>query len=109
MSFKDEIDAALSLATADVALAFMAGIVLGVAYMAALWIAVRGLAGAAWPGRQLLVGAAVRLGLLLGGFFLVMDGQWERLLACLAGFLLVRIAVTRWARESSPNAATRIR
>jgi F1F0 ATPase subunit 2 len=37
----------------------------------------------------------VRLLVTLCGMYLVMDGKWERLLACLAGFLLMRIVLTR--------------
>jgi F1F0 ATPase subunit 2 len=29
------------------------------------------------------------------GFYLVSHGEWRKLVACLAGFLLARIAVTR--------------
>jgi F1F0 ATPase subunit 2 len=32
------------------------------------------------------------------GFYLVSHGDWRKLVACLAGFLLARIAVTRLIR-----------
>jgi F1F0 ATPase subunit 2 len=32
------------------------------------------------------------------GFYLVSHGEWRKLVACLAGFLLARIAVTRLIR-----------
>lgn len=82
---------------AGLAAAFLAGMALGAAYVAALWLAVRRLLGTRRPGLWLLAGSALRLGLLMGGFYLVMDGRWERLVACLAGFLVVRVAATRWA------------
>lgn len=81
----------------SLAVAFLLGGVLGAGYMAALWGAVRGLARSRHPVAWLLGGAVVRVGLLLGFFYLIMDGQWERLLACVAGFVVVRVAVTRWA------------
>jgi len=33
--------------------------------------------------------------LTLCGFLLVMDGNWERILACMAGFLAARFVITR--------------
>jgi F1F0 ATPase subunit 2 len=32
------------------------------------------------------------------GFYLVSHGEWRKLVACLAGFLVARIAVTRLIR-----------
>jgi len=41
------------------------------------------------------------------GFYLVSHGEWRKLAACLAGFLLARIAVTRLIRIPAAN-STRI-
>jgi F1F0 ATPase subunit 2 len=41
------------------------------------------------------------------GFYLVSHGDWRKLVACLAGFLLARIAVTRIIRLPSAK-TTRI-
>ena len=85
-------------------MAFVTGLVLGGVYAVALWLSVRRLAHAGRPLVWLLSGSALRIGLLLGAFYLVMDGRWERLLACFAGFLVVRIAATRWASaEAAPG------
>ena len=85
---------------ASLALAFLAGMALGSAYMALLWDSVRRLGRARRPALALVGGALLRIAALMGLFYLVMDGQWERLVACLAGFVLVRVAVTRWARPA---------
>lgn len=85
---------------ASLALAFLAGLALGAAYMMALWHTVRRLGRAQNPVLALIGGAALRIAVLMSLFYLVMDGSWERLLACLAGFVLVRAAVTRWARPA---------
>lgn len=87
----------MSVDAISVAVAFCAGIALGGAYAAALWASVRRVARARQPLLWLLGGSALRLALLLGGFYLVMDGRWERLVACFAGFLVVRVAATAWA------------
>jgi F1F0 ATPase subunit 2 len=80
------------------ALAILTGAVLGAAYLGALWINVQQVTRARRPGMVLAIGAAIRIGLLLGAFYLVADGDWRRLVACLSGFLLARLIVTRWLR-----------
>lgn len=86
------------------------GMAAGAVYFAALWLTVSmvtaGSLGPAW----LLVSALTRLALLVGVLFWIMDGQIDRLLAALAGFLAVRVA-TLWRirpnkRLSQGKAAT---
>jgi len=77
------------------AAAFAAGAALGAAYFLGLWYTVRRQASARWPAVWLLGSAVGRLALLLAGFYLVMAGSWERLLACLAGFVVARLVLTR--------------
>ena len=43
--------------------------------------------------------------LALGGFYFVADGHWQRLLLCLLGFVVARIAVTRLTRPPEENPA----
>jgi F1F0 ATPase subunit 2 len=42
----------------------------------------------------------VRTGVTLGGFYLIGDGRWERLAACLLGFGVARMAATRLTKSS---------
>jgi len=79
-------------------LAVLMGAVLGAAYLAALWINVQQVTRARRPGVVLAIGAAVRITFLLGAFYLVTGGDWQRLVACLSGFLLARLIVTRRLR-----------
>jgi F1F0 ATPase subunit 2 len=86
-------------------LAFVAGLGLGLFYFGGLWLTVQRLPQARHPGLLTLVSLIVRLGLTLAVFYLVMAGRWERLLACLVGFLLVRLVlVRRWGPVSHPSA-----
>lgn len=85
-------------------LAFAGGGVLGAIYLVVLWRGVRRLAE---PGRSaafLLGGGALRVALVAGGFFLVSDGDWRRLLACTAGFILVRTVAIRRVRAGAATA-----
>lgn len=84
-------------------LALMAGLALGLWYFGGLWLTVQRLPRARNPGFLSLVSLMIRLGVTLAGFYLVMAGRWERLLACLAGFLLMRIVLVRRLGPVSPQ------
>ena len=85
-------------------LALMVGLALGLWYFGGLWLTVQRLPGARNPGFLSLVSLIIRLGFTLAGFYLVMAGRWERLLACLVGFLLMRtIVVRRLGPVSTPS------
>ncbi len=76
--------------------AFAIGLALGVFYLGTLWVVVQRLHRSKRPGVLLLSSAVIRIGLLLVAWYWVADGNWERLLACLLGFLILRFAATRW-------------
>jgi F1F0 ATPase subunit 2 len=68
---------------------------LGGFYFWALWRSVRKISEQ--RAHSLLLGYFFRLSLVLAGFFFIMGGHWERLVAALAGFLVMRsILVRRW-------------
>lgn len=73
-------------------LPFLAGCGLGVLYFGGLWLTVRGLTAGKSSGFLLAGSFLLRTALLLWAFHAVMGGRWERLLACLLGFLVAR----RW-------------
>ena len=73
-----------------VMLSFLTGIAIGGIYFAGLWETVRRLPDAPMPFRTVASSLAVRMTLALGGFYLVSQGQWERMAAAMAGFLLMR-------------------
>jgi F1F0 ATPase subunit 2 len=81
-------------------LASLAGLVLGAIFFGGLWLTVqRGLSSqrlVLW----FLGGLLLRMGIALAGFYFVADGHWERLPACLSGFLVARVAVTWLTRTS---------
>ena len=81
-------------------LAVMVGVGLGGMYFGGLWLTVRRLPHTHWPVPLLLGSMVGRIALTLVGFYLVMGGRWERLLACLAGFILARVVLVRWLRPA---------
>jgi F1F0 ATPase subunit 2 len=69
-------------------LAFAAiGVVLGALYFGRLWLTIRRLPRLNHPMLWLLAGTFARLGLVLAAFYLLSQGHWARLLACVAGFV----------------------
>lgn len=77
------------------ALALVTGGILGILFFGGLWWTVlKGLASprpALWFFGSLLL----RTGIVLGGFYVAAGSDWKRWLACLAGFALARLLVTR--------------
>jgi F1F0 ATPase subunit 2 len=87
-------------------LALLAGMVLGALYFGGLWWTVQRLTSARHPGLLFLASFIGRTAVTLAGFFLIAGGRWQRLLACLAGFVLARfLLVRRW--QPDPAAGRR--
>ena len=86
-------------------LAFAAGLGLGLFYFGGLWLTVRQLPTSRYPVPLLLVSFAGRTAAVVVGFYFVMGGHWERALACLVGFLIVRFALTARLRPDRVPAA----
>jgi F1F0 ATPase subunit 2 len=81
------------------------GIGLGIFYFAGLWLTVKRLPGSQSPALLVLGSFFGRMVVVLPGFYLVMDGHLERLLASVLGFFIVRAASVRLAmphRNSVP-------
>jgi F1F0 ATPase subunit 2 len=78
------------------ALALVAGGVLGVFYFGTLWLVVRRLDRLAWPAVWLGVTGILRLAVVLALFALLVGTRWERLAAALVGIVAVRVVLTRW-------------
>lgn len=84
------------------ALAAVLGAGLGALFFIGLWFTVRALPTARYPAAVSLGSLAARSILLMAGFYIVGAGQWERLVACLIGFVLARIALVQFMRPTRP-------
>ena len=85
--------------------AIAAGFVLGLFFYGGLWWTVRRAAVFRWPAATLLGSALLRMAVALGGFYWVAGSDWRRMLLCLVGFLIARLAVTWATRLPSPAKA----
>lgn len=76
-------------------LSIAAGLLLGVLFFGGLWWTIRRGLSSKQPTLWFLGSLILRLGITLAGFYLVSAGRWERLVACLAGFIVARYIVKR--------------
>lgn len=83
------------------ALAFLSGGGLGAVFFGGLWWTVRRAVSSRSPALWFVGSLLLRLGLVLAGFLFVSGGRWDRLLACLAGFVAARLVVTHLTRDPS--------
>jgi F1F0 ATPase subunit 2 len=86
-------------------LMFTGGAVLGAAYLAVLWFAVRRMH--THPPSALAVAASLiaRMAIVVAGFYVVLAaGDWRYLLAALSGFVVLRTLVVRRVRRGLSQA-----
>ena len=86
-------------------LLFIAGMILAAVYLGGLWWTVQTLPRARHPWLLYFGSTAIRLLTLLSALYLAMAGDWQRAMACLAGFLVLRFLVLYRFRDVSPFTA----
>ncbi len=84
-------------------LACVAGVALGAIFFGGLWWTIQKGVSSARPATLFLTSAVLRMGIAMVGFYFISGGQLPRLLACLVGFLIARLAITWLTREKSNN------
>jgi len=78
----------------SVALALIAGVVLGVLFYGGLWLTIKRLTTTRHPVLLTLFSFWGRTVGTIAGFLLAMNGQWQNALMCLAGFVIGRLVVS---------------
>lgn len=74
----------------------LVGAALGLAYFGTLWLTVRRLPSTRHPFAMAMVSVWGRLAVLLVAFYYVVrGGHWQRLVACLIGFVIARIVLLK--------------
>ena len=86
--------------TLMLAAAWMGGGALGTIFFGGLWWTIRKGVASVQPAFWFLGSLLLRMSVVLAGFYFVGHGRWERLVACLLGFLLARFAVTHLTRPT---------
>ena len=80
------------------AMAGVGGLLLGVVFFGGLWLTVNRGAASERPALWFFGSFLLRTSVVICGFYLVSGGQWQRLLICLAGFVVARHIVMRGTR-----------
>ena len=80
-------------------LACGAGIAIGAIFFGGLWWTIQKGITSPRPASLFLVSAVLRMAVAMVGFYFVLGGHWRRLLVCLLGFVMARLAVTWLTRE----------
>ena len=78
--------------------ASVTGLVLGAIFFGGLWWTVRKGVSSTQPALWFLGSLLLRMSIVLGGFYFAGHGYWERLVACLLGFVIARFIVMRLTR-----------
>ena len=84
-------------------LAWVVGVWLGAIFFGGLWWTVRKGVSSKNPALWFFGSMLLRMSVTLTGFYLVGRGHWERLLLCLLGFVMARLAVMWLTRPSGRN------
>ncbi len=74
-------------------LAGAAGIILGTIFFGGLWWTVRRGMASSRAGLWFSISLLLRIAIALSGLYLIGGRDWRRLVLCLAGFALARLAV----------------
>jgi F1F0 ATPase subunit 2 len=86
-------------------LAAIAGLLLGAIFFGGLYLTVRKGVSSGSPALWFFGSLVVRMGIAMAGFYFISDGSWQRLVACLLGFVVARLAVTWLTRPAAQQAS----
>jgi F1F0 ATPase subunit 2 len=75
--------------------ALLEGLVLGGIFFGGLWLTIRHTLSSAALGLWLVGSFILRMAIAVAGFYVVFAGDWQRLIACLFGFVLARFIIAR--------------
>jgi len=78
----------------------VAGVFLGLFFFGGLWWTVQKGLTSRQPALWFLGSTLLRTGVAVASFYFVSHGDWQRLLSCLLGFFIARMAVTRMTRPA---------
>jgi F1F0 ATPase subunit 2 len=78
-------------------LVFGGGIALSAFFFGGLWWTTRRGMASTMPAAWFLPSLMLRTGVVVAAFYIVALGDWQRLLACMLGFLVARTVLIRFA------------
>ena len=94
--------------TLPLALALVAGALLGAFFFGGLWWTVQQGTTSDRPALWFTGSLLLRTGTVLAGFYFVSQGHWSMLVACLLGFVIARVIVVKWLTRVPAADQTRL-
>ena len=91
--------------TLTLALAWVAGVLLGAIFFGGLWWTVRRGVSSKQPALWFFGSLVVRMSVALAGLYFASGGHWERMLSCLLGFVSASLLVTKLTRPRGQEAS----
>ena len=82
------------------------GVFLGATFVGGLWWTVRRGLSSKQPALWFVGSLLLRTSVTLAGFYLVSQGGWQSVLACLLGFVIAGLLVTRVTRPAGEKEAS---
>lgn len=87
-----------------VVISVIAGGIAGIVFFGGLWVTVKRAVTMRQPALLMIASLIVRAAIVMAIFYVVSTGEFVRLAACMAGFLLVRAFIVRYFEvESKPT------
>lgn len=87
-------------------LAWLFGGLLGLIFFGGLWLTVRHCVSSPHPALWLFGSLLIRMAMTLTGFYWVAQGDWQRLIVCLLGFMMMRFIVIRLTHNTGDSSCT---
>ena len=84
-------------------IAFIVGILVGSLFFGGLYLTVKKLTSLKYPALFMILSLIVRLVILAGGIYLIMDGGIKNVLSAMAGIILVRFVMIAKLGKALPN------
>jgi F1F0 ATPase subunit 2 len=85
---------------AILSVSLMAGVLIGAFFFGGLWWTVQKSLTSNNPALWFFGSTLMRTGFAMAGFYFTSRGDWQKLLACLLGFVIARVVVTRLTRTT---------
>lgn len=85
------------------AVSLLAGIAVGALFFGGLWWTTQKILAPGQPALWFVGSFFVRTSITLAVFYEAARGDWQRLLICVLGFFLARMAVIRLTRDATPR------
>ena len=93
--------------TTNIIIPLIAGIILGGLFFGGLWLTVKKAVKSKYTAIWVSASSLLRTGVALVGFYYVADGNWQRLLICVLGFITARFLIM-WLTKSYDHKQLRL-